>query len=136
MLKLSLESDFDRRTVSEDNSLLLANLAALTNLRELWLREGLNVNGPIPEELGALSKLTIFRSSHNNFTGDIPASFLNLKNLRSLILENNQMAITLPGPLADLPHLKLVRLDGNRVSGCITEEMAERHLNEVAEICP
>ena len=103
---------------------------------KLSLEEGLNINGPIPEELGALSKLTTFRSSHNNFTGDIPASFSNLTNLRYLILEHNQMAVTLPGPLVDLPHLNRVHLEGNEVTGCITEEMVERHLNEVAEICP
>ncbi|KAJ4708908.1 Leucine-rich repeat receptor-like kinase [Melia azedarach] len=57
----------------------------LTNL-QLVLLQNKNISGPIPSEIGRLSRLPTLDLSSNSFSGSIPSCVSNLRSLKYLDL--------------------------------------------------
>ncbi|KAB2006276.1 hypothetical protein ES319_D11G333300v1, partial [Gossypium barbadense] len=53
----------------------------------------------------------------NRLTGSIPEELANLRNLTSLVLENNGLSGTLPAALRDLPKIERLHLSSNNFTG-------------------
>lgn len=58
------------------------------------------LSGPVPEELGKLTKLRDLRLNRNQLSGTIPASFLGATSLQVLRLDNNRLTGAIPAGLA------------------------------------
>ncbi|KAG7033233.1 Protein NSP-INTERACTING KINASE 1, partial [Cucurbita argyrosperma subsp. argyrosperma] len=76
-----------------------------------------NITGPIPPELGRLSKLQTLDLSNNVFTGDIPSSLAHLRSLQYLRLNNNSLSGAIPMALANMTHLAFLDVSYNNISG-------------------
>ena len=79
--------------------------------------------GPIPAELGKLSKLTQLRLRYNQLTGTIPVELGALTNLTQLWLYSNQLTGTIPIELGALAKLTQLRLHSNQLTGTIPVEL-------------
>ena len=103
---------------------LPTQLGLLTNLELLdlfWTY----ANGPIPSELGMLSKLTRLQLSNNNqMSGSIPSEVGMMRDLEELVLENCRLVGRLPPQLGLLLALDLweLNLEGNYLTGPIPNE--------------
>ncbi len=97
---------------------VLGNLAHLSDLR-LGDNE---LSGPIPEELGKLSLLTLYLGS-NDLTGSIPAELGNITGLRHLSLRANNLTGPIPPELGNLTFLWDLNLGDNELSGPIPPEL-------------
>ncbi|KAL4272185.1 hypothetical protein GQ457_13G004450 [Hibiscus cannabinus] len=87
----------------------------------------------LPDSIGNLTSLEILDFSDNNLRGPIPATLGNLKQLRYLDLSSNNLVGNLPsqvrGPdrnflsssLFSLPHLVVLRLNNNKLTGPIDQ---------------
>jgi Leucine-rich repeat (LRR) protein len=79
-----------------------------------------NLEGPIPEELGALKLLYVLNLSYNALTGQIPPALANLTQLESLDLSSNKLTGKIPVQLADsLIFLSFLNLSFNQLVGPI-----------------
>ena len=71
------------------------------------------LSGPIPAELGNLSKLTQLFLYNNRLSGPIPAELGNLSNLTELWLSSNQLSGELPRTLTGLTSLNSLGFSDN-----------------------
>ena len=81
-----------------------------------------NVSGPIPPELGDLTKLERMNLRDNDVSGAIPPELGGLVQLERLDLQGNSLTGPIPPELGDLANLRLVRLGNNQLSGPIPPE--------------
>ncbi len=88
----------------------------MSNLDSLWLDSN-RLTGPIPPQLGNLSKLTVLSLGNNQLSGPIPAGLWNLLELRVLTLSENHLVGSLPNELGNLLLLDSLNLQGNRLVG-------------------
>ena len=83
------------------------------------------LNGPIPPELGNLTRLTTLYLQHN---------------LRSLDLSGNRLAGIIPPELGNLTGLQALHLSGNQLFGCIPEGLENVPSNDFPQLglqfCP
>ena len=101
-----------------------AELGALTKLQALDLRSN-RLTGLIPVELGALTNLRRLYLRSNQLTGPIPAGLGELGNLVSLDLRSNRLTGPIPDWLGDVTNLESLRLEFNRLSGQIPAELGD-----------
>ncbi|OVA03447.1 Leucine-rich repeat [Macleaya cordata] len=85
-------------------------------LQTLVLRENGHV-GPIPIELGNLTRLKVLDLHNNNLNGSIPVSLERLKNLKSLDLSGNRLSGRVPN--LSYPVLNVLDLSQNLLLGSI-----------------
>lgn len=97
-------------------------LGNLTRLRELRLYIN-QLNGSIPAELGNLTSLTVFQLASNNLTGSIPTSLSNLTGLRELRLNSNLLSGGIPREFGNVINLNQLHLAFNQLSGSIPPEL-------------
>ena len=97
-------------------------LGNLTNLTALTLAAN-DLTGPIPPELGSLTNLDSLFLSGNNLTGAIPAELGNLTNLTRLTLSINDLTGPIPPELGSLTNVSRLRLDRNYLTGPIPPEL-------------
>lgn len=102
-----------------DNQLqgvLPPEVGALTRLIELNLR-GNQLSGALPAGIGGLDRLTILDLSGNQFGGGLPPELFNLISLQYLYLDHNQFSGGLPAALGNLTQLRVLWLNDNRLLG-------------------
>ena len=82
------------------------------------------LSGPIPPELGRLSKLVHLDLNYNwTLSGTIPPELGNLRNLVHLNLSGNDLSGTIPPELGNLRNLVHLDLSNNDLSGTIPPEL-------------
>ncbi|CAA0810923.1 Protein TOO MANY MOUTHS [Striga hermonthica] len=85
-----------------------------SSLQTLVMRENGHI-GPIPHELGNLTRLTVLDLHRNNLNGSIPASLGRITGLTSLDLSRNRLS----GPIPDItfPSLSVLDFNQNHLNG-------------------
>jgi Leucine-rich repeat (LRR) protein len=82
--------------------------------------ENNNLNGVIPDELGALPQLTSLKLPRNNLVGAIPSRMIGkLAKLTLLDLSDNELSGELPGSFANLMQLQSLHLGINHLHGSL-----------------
>ncbi len=84
---------------------------------------GNELNGPLPDELSALSRLERLVLSDNSLTGPVPAWLGALGTLEVLRLDRNRLSGPLPIGLERLTRLEDLRLGGNVLTGPVPPEL-------------
>ncbi|OWM78940.1 hypothetical protein CDL15_Pgr003111 [Punica granatum] len=96
----------------------LTFVAQLESLKSLDLSSN-SFHGPIPPELGNLSRIEFLDLSFNKFGGFIPRELGGLRNLRSLNLSSNQLIGEIPDELRSLKKLEEFQVSTNILSGSV-----------------
>ena len=100
-----------------------AQLSRLTGLEHLHFR---GVTGPIPPELGNLSKLKVLDLEGNFVSSEIPPELGRLGNLERLFLQATHLHGFIPPELGNLTNLVYLRLEQNpRLIGEIPPELGK-----------
>lgn len=101
--------------------------AFLGNLSELTRLE-LAINpfkpGPLPPEIGNLSKLENLFIPKANLIGNIPSSIGNLVSLKNFDLSDNFLSGEIPESIGGLRSVEQIELFGNQLSGELPESLA------------
>jgi len=82
-----------------------------------------NLEGTLPVEIGALTKLTDLRLKNNQLSGSIPSSIGNLTLLRYLYLNENQFEGNIPPEIGSLTYMVYLYLSDNQLEGQIPSEI-------------
>ena len=82
-----------------------------------------NLAGPLPPDLGSLSRLARIDLQDNALTGPIPPELGNLSNLQGLFLGNNELTGPIPSELGNLSNLTSLDLAQNQLTGAIPPEL-------------
>ena len=98
----------------------------LSGYRDFKARETVlhGLAGPIPPELGSLTKLRALQLRFNELTGPIPPELGNLTDLESLILDTNYLSGLIPPELGRLANLRHLVLRDNFLTGRIPPELS------------
>ena len=83
------------------------------------------MTGPIPEVLGQLKNLKDLNLNYNDLTGPIPVALGNLDSLQALSLDNNDLTGPIPETLGQLKNLQVLVLRGNQLTGPIPETLGQ-----------
>nr|XP_027069580.1 MDIS1-interacting receptor like kinase 2-like [Coffea arabica] len=87
-------------------------LSSFPNLVSLDL-SGNELYGVIPQQIGALSKLTYLNLSFNYLYGELPSSLVNLTQLAQLDVSSNSIASLIPPGIGNLTNLVALDLSQN-----------------------
>ena len=79
--------------------------------------------GPIPPQVGDLTRLTVLRLGQNSLRGPIPPELGNLASLETLSLEDNELTGAIPAEIGQLTNVSLVSLAGNYLTEPIPPEL-------------
>ncbi|CAM9447935.1 unnamed protein product [Ectocarpus sp. 12 AP-2014] len=82
-----------------------------------------NLQGAIPAQIGALTKLTWLDLSSNELDGHIPPLLGNLGALQNLSLNDNKLDGQIPPQLGDVSSLESLDLSRNKLNGPIPPEL-------------
>ncbi|KAL0407099.1 UNVERIFIED_CONTAM: putative LRR receptor-like serine/threonine-protein kinase [Sesamum latifolium] len=93
---------------------------------------GLNVTGPIPDELWNLTYMDYLDLSRNYLTGSIPASIGSLNRMQYLYLDENALSGEVPRELGLLTDLRSLRFATNNLSGPLPAELG--NLSRLVEL--
>ncbi|PIN17357.1 Serine/threonine protein kinase [Handroanthus impetiginosus] len=114
------------------NGIIPSQVGALSKLKILNLRAN-NLSGHIPLSLGNLTKLETVDMGFNHIFGSIPAEMGSLSNLVNLNLDINDITGGIPSTLCQLTCLETLQLSYNEISGSIPADIGNLtklvHLN-------
>ncbi|KAH6758397.1 hypothetical protein C2S51_018632 [Perilla frutescens var. frutescens] len=82
-------------------------------------------DGPIPTQIGQLSKLTYLNLSVNNFYSEMPLSLVNLTHLRVLDISHNYIHGAIPPEIGILSQLTCLDLSYNKFNGSLPSTMTQ-----------
>ncbi|KAK1416335.1 hypothetical protein QVD17_32124 [Tagetes erecta] len=101
----------------------------LDQIRVLSFKQN-SIFGQIPN-LSHLTNLKSLYLSHNNFSGEFPASFATLHRLKTIVLSGNALFGHIPASLINLQRLHILYLDANNFTGKIPpfDQDSLKHLN-------
>ncbi|KAG6496408.1 piriformospora indica-insensitive protein 2-like [Zingiber officinale] len=99
------------------NNSLLGAMPKLGSLRDLLLAYNPWGGNLLEFEWGALQNLSTLDLSHMGLTGAIPKAITDLKILRYVAFDGNQLSGTVSSKFADLPSLTTLYLNDNNLSG-------------------
>ena len=102
---------------------LPSSLGLLQNLKELALQNNPLLTGPIPPELGNLTKLRVLILADNNLSGPIPPELSNLRQLEELYIAWNGISGQIPPSLGLLRKLEELGLWTTSLTGPIPPEL-------------
>ena len=108
-------------------------LGDLTRLRRLYLYNN-GLTGPIPPELGNLTRLTDLMLDSNGLTGPIPPELGNLTRLTELNLSSNDLTGPIPPELGNLTRLTRLNLSNNGLTGPIPPELGNLNLTSLRDL--
>ncbi|KAK1571744.1 hypothetical protein Q3G72_022259 [Acer saccharum] len=83
------------------------------------------LTGPIPPQVGNLTRIHTLNLSHNNLTGPIPLTFSKLEQIESLDLSYNNLNGKIPPQLVDLYTLSSFTVAHNNLSSKTPERVAQ-----------
>ncbi|BAT80989.1 hypothetical protein VIGAN_03062300 [Vigna angularis var. angularis] len=106
-------------------TLLNLNLSSFPKLLRLYVSYN-NLSGPIPRQIGNMSKISVLKMKHNYFSDSIPLTIGMLANLVTLDLSCNLLSGTIPS-LRNLTNLEHLILFSNLLSGPIPEDLGGLH---------
>jgi gliding motility-associated-like protein len=78
-----------------------------------------NLTGPLPPEIGNLSRLAELQLDNNNLTGTIPPEIGNLTLMEILFLDDNNFMGSIPDELGNLTMMNTLYLDNNQLTGAV-----------------
>merc|ERR1711963_461924 len=81
------------------------------------------LTGPLPRELGQLTQIEVLYMNKNQLTGCIPAELGLLLSLTRLQLSENQLCGSVPQELGNLTNLIEFNISSNQLSGTIPESL-------------
>eukprot|EP00878_Enallax_costatus_P008469 GHUV01008853.1.p1 GENE.GHUV01008853.1~~GHUV01008853.1.p1 ORF type:complete len:316 (+),score=86.35 GHUV01008853.1:300-1247(+) len=96
--------------------------ALAESLQYLSLR-GNNIQGSLPDSIGALQRLSVLSIDDNNLTGSLPASLGQLQNLTQLTAAANRFSGAIPSSLSRLQQLQWLLLNDNQLTGHVPAEL-------------
>ncbi|MBK9631561.1 MAG: T9SS type A sorting domain-containing protein [Saprospiraceae bacterium] len=79
--------------------------------------QGLNLDGPLPVELGNLRNLQLLYLFDNNLTGALPGNIGFLTNLLDLNIESNKFTGEFPASIKNIIGLRYLTISNNQFSG-------------------
>ncbi|MCL7043685.1 hypothetical protein MKW94_005227 [Papaver nudicaule] len=106
---------------------LPADIGRLTKLKNLWLPYT-NLIGEIPDTIGGLIALENLDLSNNELSGKIPESIGMLQNVKQIELYSNRFSGELPMSLGNLSNLIHFDASMNSLTGLIPEKFAALQL--------
>jgi Leucine-rich repeat (LRR) protein len=92
-------------------------------LEKLIVRENSIGGGPVPTEVGRLTKLVSLDFAESYFSGRIPSEIFRLSLLTVLDAKNNMLSGSIPTEIALLPDLEDLSLGQNQMTGVIPSEI-------------
>ncbi|KAG0529812.1 hypothetical protein BDA96_05G129500 [Sorghum bicolor] len=98
----------------------LFNLSSLSVLLNLAYN---NFVGPLPPEVGSLTKLAYLYIAGNNLVGSLPDAISNCQSLIDLRLDTNSFNSSIPASISKMKGLAILTLDNNALSGVIPQEL-------------
>ncbi|XXG68675.1 hypothetical protein AAC387_Pa06g1706 [Persea americana] len=102
----------------------LCNFNNGTTCRITQMRvSALDARGPIPEELGNLTKLFDLNLRRNYLTGPVPAFIGNLTDMQFLSLGTNALSGPIPKEIGKLQKLKSLGIGSNNFNGSLPPEL-------------
>ncbi|CAA7022084.1 unnamed protein product [Microthlaspi erraticum] len=121
-LDLSSSFSFSPSLLAIESPLFFRLLAKnLRSLRALDM-SGVNISFEIPHELTQLSVLLLFS---NDFTGEVPSSVGNLKQLVGINVAYNSLTGNFPSALLNLTKLRVISLSSNQFTGPLPPNMSQ-----------
>ena len=108
-----------------------SELGNLSRLDRLFLN-GNDIRGVIPPELGELSHLETLYLWGNGIGGPLPAELGRLSNLRYLSVGRNQLTGPIPPELGNLSNLIRLYADNNELTGPVPSELG--NLSELTDL--
>ncbi|KAJ1414586.1 Serine/threonine-protein kinase, active site [Sesbania bispinosa] len=109
---------------------LPSQIGNLSKLETLYLST-INLVGDIPESIGNLVSLKNLDLTHNSISGNIPNSISGLKSVVKIELYDNQLSGELPQGLANLSNLVILDLSQNTLTGKLPGTIASLHLSSL-----
>ncbi|KAL4386068.1 hypothetical protein GQ457_09G026120 [Hibiscus cannabinus] len=102
------------------------NFFFFPNLIWLQLRNN-SLYGPIPSNIGNLSKLNFLDLSYNSFSGNIPPEIGLLKSISLIFLGSNSFSGPIPTEIFKLSKLRILDLSSNSLSGPLHFEIGNQN---------
>ncbi|CAJ2645995.1 unnamed protein product [Trifolium pratense] len=109
---------------------LPSQLGNLTKLEILYLAN-INLIGNIPDSIGNLISIKNFDLSQNSLSGKIPETISGMKNVEKIVLFDNNLSGEIPQGLTNLTNLFLLDLSQNTLTGKLSKELVSMNLSVI-----